>query len=227
MTAEAEATTTQNLSYYSEMREGGRNIFEIWEEHLPYNDSVTPSIWSIEYREWISHKVRSLCGHDFSKRILSIGCGNAFVEADLCTAGYSVSAVDAMPEAVAMARLKGVDARICDFWDCHTVFPDGFDLVYADGLLGHLLDAHSLLDVLKAFRRLLTPGGLLLLSNDSAGNGSIESHPTVPNFSYVHHDQMVAAGLAAGLLNDCVMSFPYSRPLTGQRWRAVAVLREP
>lgn len=225
MTAISPPPVAADLEYYEVAREDGRTILAIWETGEPYRDSVTPSIWSTAYRRWIGLAIQRLCQFDKSRRILSLGCGNAFVEADLTEAGYQLLATDAAPEAVTLARAKGVLAQVLDFWMAGEQLTARYDLVYADGLIGHLLTRRSLADVLKCFRRLTEDGGLILISNDSAENGGVERHPSVPGFYYVHVDLLAEAAEAQGLTVEYITRYSYDRPLSGPRWRSVIALR--
>jgi SAM-dependent methyltransferase len=126
---------------------------------------------------------------------------------------------------VAIARAKGVNAFVCNFWDAARIHGGGSDMVYADGLVGHLLADHSLADVLTECRRLVRPGGLILISNDSAENSTLQKHLTVPGFSYVHIDYFAATALAIGVETEFAVRFPYMRPVSGRRWRSVVAMR--
>src|SRR4051812_41053231 len=94
--------------YYLQLRAGDENIFAIWERGAACGDSVTPSTWDPAYRDWIAALLQSCVEFDRSASILSVGCGNAFVESALVEAGYNVFAIDLCPEAVLLARCKGV-----------------------------------------------------------------------------------------------------------------------
>jgi hypothetical protein len=61
------------------------------------------------------------------------------VERELHRDGYAVLTIDVLPDAVAPARRKGVNAVVADAtaWDPPA---GGWDMLYADGLLGHLYD---------------------------------------------------------------------------------------
>ncbi|MGH9884925.1 MAG: hypothetical protein ACREBE_05330, partial [bacterium] len=61
------------------------NRYEIWERGEAVGDSVTPSIWCPEYRMHMVLKILSLPRPH--ERVFSIGCGNAFVEADVQARG--------------------------------------------------------------------------------------------------------------------------------------------
>ena len=108
------------------------SIFEEWEHGIARGDSTTPSICSPTYRWWILEHLRNALGRDRKNLLLSLGSGNAFVERVLGREGYPVLAVDALDEAVQLAREAGVPA-ICQnlyTWDARQEY---WDVVYADG----------------------------------------------------------------------------------------------
>ncbi|NEO39599.1 MAG: hypothetical protein F6J90_26005 [Moorea sp. SIOASIH] len=76
-------TLVSTENYYSKPRQEGQNIYDIWEEGKAYQDSITPSIYTPQYRKFITTIIKSLVDYDYSKPILSVGSGNAFVERDL------------------------------------------------------------------------------------------------------------------------------------------------
>ncbi len=213
--------SVEPLKYYQLKGSDGLTVLDRWERVEAFNDSVTPSTWSPDYRAWIVGRLKSLCEFGQRKRLLSIGCGNGFVEAELVSAGYNVSAFDALPESVELARMKGVAAVVCDFWNSDEVMGTGFDVAYADGVIGHLLGSASMGDILAVFRKLVAPGGRILISNDSAANGRIENHPSVAGFFYIHSSYFASAAKEAGFKLNSIMEYRYFRPISGRRWRAV------
>src|SRR5579872_5197149 len=118
--------------------------YEIWENGEALNDSVTPSTYCAAYRAHMTLKILSLATSQ--RNIFSIGCGNAFVEADLVARGFCVQAIDYNAEAVELAAGKGVEAFTSDYWALPAGFLAKFDLIYADGLLGHLYRPDTGLD---------------------------------------------------------------------------------
>src|SRR5262245_11466294 len=78
-----------------------RSRYEIWEKGEAFNDSVTPSTYCADYRAHMVLKIASLSKQQAN--IFSIGCGNAFVEADLVAEGFHVQAIDCNAEAVELA----------------------------------------------------------------------------------------------------------------------------
>src|SRR5262245_4666692 len=103
-------------NFYLKNCDGKSSLFEIWEAGGARGDSVTPSTYSPQYRDWMRDKL-AVEAHRNGGRLLSLGCGNAAVEAELVRQGVSVLAVDALEEAVVLARRKGVDAVCADIFE--------------------------------------------------------------------------------------------------------------
>lgn len=218
-------------SLYLRREDGGPNLFEVWEKGEGRGDSVTPSTYSAEYRQWMrSRLVEALQPNGPPAGLLSLGSGNAVIEAEIAREGYRVLAVDAMQEAVELALVKGVDALRADIT---TWSPDGsWPVVYMDGVLGHLYDPiDGLLPVLSRIRSWLERGkaagrdverAILIASNDAPKNGeNVQPAPGVPGFHWLAGSYMRAQALSAGFAAVSVETFRYRRPLSGERVRSV------
>ncbi|MFD9077368.1 class I SAM-dependent methyltransferase [Streptomyces erythrochromogenes] len=213
------------MRFYLPRSDGEPNLFEIWERGEARGDSVTPSTYSSAYREWMQDKLVGALKDHGTSRLLSLGSGNAAVESDIAQGGYRVLAVDAMPEAVAMAKAKGVDALQ---GDVTTWSPEGdWPVIYMDGLLGHLYTAeHGLSPTLTRIRTWLsgnaTGRGTLIASNDSTQDGSAaQCAPGVDGFHWLSARYIRDEALAAGFSEVTTETFLYERPLSGERARAV------
>lgn len=100
------------------------------------------------------------------RRVLDAACGEGYGAALLARAGASVTAVDVSPEALAHARerygqLPGLVFEAGDVADLSRLPDAGFDLIVSFETLEHLEAQDAML---AGFRRLLAPGGLLLVS---------------------------------------------------------------
>lgn len=96
-------------------------------------------------------------------RILDIGCGDGTFAAEIKQAvgDGEVYGIDISDADVALARKRGVDARVADVDSGRLPFEAAtFDLVYAGEVIEHLYDPDHLLDEVA---RLLTPGGVAIL----------------------------------------------------------------
>lgn len=209
--------------YYLIEREQHRNIYQIWETGGAFKDSVTPSTWSEHYRHWIVKCIERQLHYDKSKRIISIGCGNAFVEQDLCRKGYEVLGIDINESAVQLAQDKGVPAICADIYEWE---PEGKDvgLIYCDGVLGHLYveetKCHEALTRLKSW---LKPGeGILLISNDASKDGrEVADAPGVKGFYHFSEEFVVSELIDTGFELLETSNYVYQRPLSGARCRLV------
>jgi hypothetical protein len=163
------------------------------------------------------------------ERVFSIGCGNAFVEADLQARGLPVQAIDCNDEAVVLAASKGVDAFTADY---HALAPGhlaSFGVVYADGLLGHLY--HPDTGLTAFFETLLAlkppPGSWLVLSNDAPAEAgaAVTPHGKVQGFWLFSPEYLRDAAQRFGYTVIESYSFPYERPVSGLRNRTICVAR--
>jgi SAM-dependent methyltransferase len=214
-------------SFYLPEVLGERNLFDVWEQGDAWGDSVTPATYSGAYRAWLLSQIRSRLRGRQRPRVLSVGCGNAFVERELQRDGYLVLAVDVLPEAVALARQKGVNAVVADAatWEPPA---GGWDMVYADGLLGHMYDAGAgCAPVLRHFCGWLQPrDGLLVVSNDAPTRGNAATPANgVPGFHWLSASLLADEIRAAGFALSSADEFVYQRPLSGPRRRAVLTAR--
>jgi hypothetical protein len=199
-----------------------QSIFDEWEHGIARGDSTTPSICSPTYRWWILEHLRNALNRDRKHLLLSLGSGNAFVERVLCREGYPVLAVDALDHAVQLARQAGVPAinRNLYTWKTEVQY---WDVVYADGLLGHLHDGQDGAHVaLRLFHSWLKPSGTVVISNDSPKtDASVQQSSNVPGFYWLS-DHWIADELKrAGFSRVSTASITYRRPVSGLRTRAI------
>lgn len=217
----------QIVDFYTNRTDGDLSLFETWELGQAAGDSVTPSTFSSDYRAWMDELLRRALGPNRAGAMLSLGCGNAAVEQIVAAKGHEVLATDLCEEAVSLARRKGLDAEQADVM---TYQPRRrYDVVYMDGLLGHLYDPESrLLPVFERVRPWLLDGGALVASNDAPADGrEAQEAPGVVRFSWLSADLMREQALAAGYVDVEVHTYDYQRPSSGTRRRAVIVARTP
>lgn len=221
----------QVRGYYTTRRsaeQAEKSIYEIWESGGAFNDSITPSTYIPEYRSHIVLKILSLT--DSGARVLSLGCGNGFVEADLAGLGRSVVAIDCNAEAVELTRKKGVEAYVADFFQLGPADVAGVNAVYADGLLGHLFDPEQ--EIRPAFSAIegfgLAPGTLLVFSNDAPRDDrAFAPHDRVEGFWFLSKDYLRDSLVSFGFEPMESYYFPYLRPLSGMRNRTICIARLP
>ena len=199
-----------------------QSIFDEWEHGIARGDSTTPSVSSPTYRWWILEHLRNALNRDRKHLLLSVGSGNAFVERVLCREGYPVLAVDALDHAVQLARQAGVPAinRNLYTWKTELGY---WDVLYADGLLGHLHDGQDGAHVaLSLFYSWVKPGGTVVISNDSPKTDApVQQSTNVPGFYWLS-DHWIADELKrAGFSRVSTASITYRRPVSGLRTRAI------
>jgi SAM-dependent methyltransferase len=127
-------------------------------------------------------------------RILDAGCGPGRNAAAFLSQGYRVTAIDASPAMVTLAKRSGVDARVMTFQQM--TFNEEFDGIWASASVLHVPHA-EISEVLSRFARALTPQGILYVSLKEgqseriAEDGRFFSYFALNEFS----DSLTSAGL--------------------------------
>jgi methyltransferase family protein len=215
------------VEFYTRDGVGEASIFEVWENGGSRGDSVTPSTFSSGYRDWMCEKLIAELERN-GGGLLSLGCGNAAVEAQVVRKGFRVLAIDAMAEAVALAREKEVDAICADIYQWEPDEP--WSVIYIDGVLGHLYDARDgLTPVLDRIRSWLVPRtdsssgvATLVASNDAPNNGAgVQKAPGVNGFYWLAADYMRDQAIEVGFDSAVTGEFRYRRPISGERVRGI------
>ncbi|HEU5159135.1 MAG TPA: methyltransferase domain-containing protein [Streptosporangiaceae bacterium] len=215
-------------AFYLGDAEGAESRFHIWDRGEAVGDSVTPSTYSRPYQLWMCDLLRKFLDDGDAPALLSVGCGNAVIESELTAAGYKVLGVDALEEAVQLARGKGVDAVCADILSWTPPESTQWTVVYADGILGHVFDQdHGVQHVLSRFRSWLPDGkGVLVMSNDEPRTDThVQAHSEVPGFSWLSGPFLHTQAEAAGFQDVWTTWFTYDRPLSGSRERVVVTAR--
>ncbi|MFF7244772.1 class I SAM-dependent methyltransferase [Embleya sp. NPDC008237] len=211
-------------AHYAATPDGRPSRYQAWEVGRAVGDSITPATCDPEYRTWmVAHLARLLDRGRPDSALLSLGCGNAMVEAELVRAGHRVLAVDALPEAVDLAHRKGVDAVCADVlvWTPPT---RAWTVVYADGLAGDLHRyTRGLGPALERFHTWSQPGiGSLVLSDDPLHvDPDARTGPDVPGFSWLCALALADEAEEAGFRDATTATINYRGPLSGPRDRAV------
>jgi SAM-dependent methyltransferase len=119
--------------------------------------------WFVGTRELIYSTLVDSGWTRSAKRVLDVGCGSGIMLDKLRSTPDPTEClgVDIVPECAAYCRDKG-HTLVCRAGAEHLPFPDGyFDLLVSTDVLEHCADDVA---VLGEFRRVLAPGGRLLLS---------------------------------------------------------------
>jgi 2-polyprenyl-3-methyl-5-hydroxy-6-metoxy-1,4-benzoquinol methylase len=105
---------------------------------------------------------------DPQSRVLDVGCGEGHFAAELAQAGISVVGVDVAEEPLRRARSRypSLDLRIVPAEDTWPLPDAGFEVVWAGETIEHVADTPGWF---SEMRRLLLPGGSLLLSTPAHG----------------------------------------------------------
>lgn len=117
--------------------QGPDSILLAWEAGIWSPTPPPPAVHSPDYRQKITNIFKNLWPEARQPKLLSFGCGNAMIEADLFKDGFGVLATDYAAEAVALARGKGLQGQILDVLSPSEV-TSRHDFLFADGLLGHV-----------------------------------------------------------------------------------------
>ena len=99
------------------------------------------------------------------EHILDLGCGDGVLTEKIVAAGATVVAVDAGPDMVAAARVRGIDARVMD--GQKLTFTGEFDAAFSNAALHWMRDQQA---VLAGVRRALKPGGRFVAEMGGHGN---------------------------------------------------------
>lgn len=222
------ATSDQIQGYrdfYLSDNSGQPSIYHVWEDGSGRGNVTTPAQSSPEYRAWMTDHLRTLLAASPDPGLLSLGCGNAKIEAGLAEEGVRVLGVDALEDAVALARARGVEAVCADVLTWSPP-PGPWTVIYLDGILGHLYDRETGVGpALQRFRSWVPEGGVLVVSNDPPWDDSeVQVHKDLPYYflsqAYLH-GQVEACDY-----RDVTSTvFTYEKPVTGPRDRVVVTAR--
>lgn len=142
------------------------------------------------------------------RRALDVGCGGGLLAEPLARLGAAVTAIDAAPEAIAVARAHAEGQGLAIDYRAGEVAaliaePGRFDLVTALEVVEHVADVDAFLGALAA---LLAPGGLLILSTPNRTAKSrlltvtlAEATGAVPRGTHDWHKFLTPDELAARL----------------------------
>jgi SAM-dependent methyltransferase len=98
-------------------------------------------------------------------RVISIGAGNGRMEAELVKAGWDVLATDPASGALEHCRAKGLKTARLRLGE--ELGLGGFDVIYCDGVLGHLWEPGAATSsAWRALAKLGDAGSLCVASND-------------------------------------------------------------
>lgn len=141
------------------------------EKHSAHNDydSIAPAYTAYnDNSPWNAHYERpaslALVGNVTGLRVLDAGCGAGSHSAALLERGAIVTGLDKSPGLLAVARVRlgaGVSLHQADLAEALPFVDGAFDVILASLVLHYLPDWQP---TLREFRRILVPGGRLIVS---------------------------------------------------------------
>lgn len=160
--------TESSPDFNYDSSESGESLFAVWETGKPAQMPAPLSVRRPRYRRLIVKLITKHVSRSQS-RVLSIGAGNGFTEAEIQMQGYDVLATDVSEIALEYCRRKDLKTLRYEFPTQLFSLPSGFDVIYCDGLLGHLwqLD-QTYAGCWSRLAKLANTDALLVLSNDLA-----------------------------------------------------------
>lgn len=129
---------------------------------MPYNWLHAPHSIRWAHKEGLSRIVRKwIRAQD---RLLDVGCGDAWYTARFADTGATVTGIDVSERAIGFAKIICPKATFVVGSADHLPFPDGsFDVVTCIQVIEHLTEETGQ-NALQEFRRVLRPGGLMIIS---------------------------------------------------------------
>lgn len=145
---------------------GEESLFLKWENGEPTALQAPLSVKRPLYRRLVVGILRRYAP-TARARVVSIGAGNGFTEAAIAAAGYDVVATDRSDIALRLCERKGLAVAKYEFPDEPPAHLRGFDIVYGDGVLGHLWqDAVGCQEFWVTATKFCKREAWMLLSND-------------------------------------------------------------
>lgn len=133
------------------------NLQAAYDSDAERRDTLEPEQWRLEVIDKWSIELRA---RDLTE-VLELGCGTGQLAAHMVGSGFELSAIDLAPANVAAAVARGIDASVADFAELPFAIAS-FDAAFAFNTLLHV-PPEELEAVLVEIRRVLRPGGLLLI----------------------------------------------------------------
>lgn len=191
----------------------GPSLHELWECGSPASIRPPISVIDANYRLAIVTTLQPL--RTPNARLLSVAAGNGYTEQALQQDGWSVLATDCAATAGEFCRNKGLHfQQFCLDVDDPSVVGD-FDVVYCDGLIGHLWRSQTgTARAWRALRPLVSRGGFLMTCNDLSDGDRAEfkvrGHPEA-RFYRPPAGELAAAAAEEGWRTESTTCYEYER----------------
>jgi trans-aconitate methyltransferase len=154
---------------------------------MPSQTQVSQSWNASEYSEHgrfvtdLGANILDWLGAAPGEEILDIGCGDGVLTKQIVQLGAHARGVDASPQMVEAARMRGVDAQVMDA--TRMTFQRQFDAVFSNAALHWIQDQPALLE---GVARALKPGGRFVA--EMGGHGNIAAIRVALHAALAHHD---------------------------------------
>lgn len=143
----------------------GPSMFDAWEAGISTSLAPPLSVVDACYRAYVVDILRDHLRD--GRRLVSVGAGNGCVEVELAKAGWDVLATDVSDSALRICAGKGLGVTRFDLLSTSPV--GRFDMIYCDGVLGHMWQPGAgCAAAWNALALLGRAGSRCLLSNDLA-----------------------------------------------------------
>jgi hypothetical protein len=148
----------------------GHNLYDSWESGATVGYPPPLSVRDASYRSLIVSLIQELGAARTT--LIGVGSGNGLVEAELQGLGRNVLATDCADSAVRLCAHKGLKSRRFSLLEDEPF--EQFDVIYCDGVLGHLWQPRvQCVPAWNAIAQLGNRNSLAVVSNDLAdGDGA-------------------------------------------------------
>lgn len=165
------------MNDFYDLGDTGLTLFDDW---LQGNYSRMPapiSVWNSQYRKLL---IQLIIKYSVSSpKIISIGSGIGALESELSSHGFDVTASDVHSRAIEICLNKGLNTIYLDLLNDSINCSGSYDVVYLDGVLGHIApDNDSLEKTWTKLVCLMSKNGICLISNDISGKDHCENSVT-------------------------------------------------
>ena len=214
-------------AFYTSQRTNGQSLIQAWAAKGEVGASITPSVHIPSYRSRMAKYIASLCDTRKLEKLVSIGCGPAFVERELLS-NYRIKALctDVLEEFLAGPASEGLETKAISAFELSKV-GEAFDLIYLDGVMGHLSEERNyphcgcLGKIFSYLMANLSENGVILTSDDCPyQQNRLEVHAKMPHYRFAD-ELFFSEAKSVGLQPIDSWYFEFERPSVGNVIRRV------